>query len=161
MGAGLSRPLTPGTLGGVIEPDWIPHRRSTDRELVGWVRPAGEEWVAVSLFGSEITGEVDWTEAEEALENTSLAWMAEVWMLERADKPALRVRIVEFSPDRIVDGAVEPGRIVVKTDDFGAIDAPTEQITLAWPPRGALRPPRPGEAASPWGDPRLRRPLFR
>lgn len=64
MGAGLSRPLTPGTLGGVIEPDWIPHRRSTDRELVGWVRPAGEEWVAVSLFGSEITGEVDWTEAE-------------------------------------------------------------------------------------------------
>lgn len=135
----------------MIEPDWIPHRRSRDRELVGWLRPEGEGWVAVSLFGTDLTAAVDWITAEETLDDASLAWMADVWMLERADAAPVRVRIVEFSPDKVTGDGVEPGRVVVNTDNYGAIDVATEKFVLPWPPPAALRPMRPGEGTSPWG----------
>ncbi|GAA4192843.1 hypothetical protein GCM10022219_13740 [Microbacterium oryzae] len=123
----------------MITPDWIPHRRASDGELVGWVRPAGDDWVAVSLFGADLTEPVDWLSAEEALEEQGLSWMAGAWLLRR-DGRDIRVRLVEFSPDRIESGAVRPGRVVVKTDDFGAIDVPYELIDLPWPPPPELRP---------------------
>ncbi|MGO2096402.1 MAG: hypothetical protein ACTH2J_04420 [Candidatus Microbacterium stercoravium] len=108
-----------------IGDDWIPHRRSSDGELVGWIRPAGEDWQAMSLFATPVTDPVDWDVAEDALEETNLAWMAEPWILER-DGRGIRVRLVEFRPD--IDR--HPGRIVVKTDDFGAIDVPYELFEL-------------------------------
>lgn len=123
----------------MITPDWIPHRRASDGELVGWVRPAGDDWVAVSLFGADLTEPVDWLGAEEALEEQGLSWMAGVWLLRR-DGRDIRVRLVEFSPDRIESGTVRPGRVVVKTDDFGAIDVPYELIDLPWPPPPELCP---------------------
>ncbi|MGX9347204.1 hypothetical protein [Microbacterium sp. KNMS] len=135
----------------MITPDWIPHRRASDGELVGWVRPDGDGWVAVSLFGADVTSSVDWLEAEEALEHQGLSWMADVWMLRRPDGRDVRVRLVEFSPDRLEGGVVAPGRIVVKTDDFGAIDVPYELIELPWPPPRDLRPLTTGEGGSPWG----------
>lgn len=124
-----------------IPADWIPHRRSGDRELLGWIRPEGEGFVAISLFGAEISGELDWVAAEEAIEARGLSWMADVWMLER-DGRDIRVRIVELAP---------PERVAVKTDDFGAIDVPYELIDLPWPPPETLRPIRPGDGSSPWG----------
>lgn len=130
----------------MIAPDWIPHRRGTDRELIGWIRPEDEEWVAVSLFGADVSGPLDWVDAEDALEAIGLSWLAEPWMLEREGADAIRVRIVDVSP-ATVDG---PGRVVVKTEDWGAIDVPYETIALPWPP-ARLRPMRPGEGASPWG----------
>ncbi|MDN3310895.1 hypothetical protein QWJ90_08130 [Microbacterium oryzae] len=135
----------------MITPDWIPHRRASDGELVGWVRPAGDGWVAVSLFGTDLTEPVDWLSAEEVLEEQGLSWMAGAWLLRR-DGRDIRVRLVEFSPDRIESGAVRPGRVVVKTDDFGAIDVPYELIDLPWPPPPELRPLRlDGVGVSPWG----------
>jgi hypothetical protein len=115
--------------------DWIAHRRPHDREPVGWIRAEGDEWVAVSLLGRPLTGPVGWLEAEEALEETGLSWLADVWMLERDGGDALRVRIVEVTPDRVV----------VQTDDFGAIDAPVERFALPWPAPAALRPRRPDD----------------
>jgi hypothetical protein len=91
-----------------IGDDWIPHRRGSDGELVGWIRPAGDAWQAMSLFATALTDPVDWYVAEDALENTSLSWMADPWILERAGR-GIRVRLVEFRPD--LDG--HPGRIVV------------------------------------------------
>jgi hypothetical protein len=122
----------------VIPDDWTPHRRSDDRELVGWIRPDGEGWIAVSLLGHEVTGVVDWLEAEQALEAVGLAWLADVWMLEREGRGPLRVRLVEVTPDHVL----------VKTDDYGAIDAPVEQFELPWPPPPTLRRRRPGEGTS-------------
>ncbi|WP_345751773.1 hypothetical protein [Microbacterium rhizophilus] len=130
-----------------IDPDWIPHRRGLDRELVGWIRPEGEEWVAVSLFGADVSGALDWVAAEEALEAEGLGWLAEPWMLERDGADPIRVRIVDVSPPAADGGA---GRVVVKTEDYGAIDIPYETFALPWPPTG-LRPMRPDEASSPWG----------
>lgn len=119
-----------------LRADWIPHRRASDGELVGWIRPAGDGWQAMSLFATPLTEPADWDVAEEALEHTSLAWMADPWILRR-DGRDIRVRLVEFRPDG-PDGA--PGRVVVKTDDFGAIDVPYEFIDLPWPPTTDLRP---------------------
>jgi len=119
----------------VIPADWTPHRRPDDRELVGWIRPEGDDWVAVDLLGREASSAVDWLEAEAALEAVGLAWLADVWMLERADAAPLRVRLVEVTPEHVV----------VKTDDFGAIDAPVTSFELPWPAPSSLRPQQAGD----------------
>ena len=119
----------------MLPTDWIEHRRPDDREPVGWIRPDGDDWVAVSLLGHDLTGPVDWLVAEEALEATGLSWLADVWMLEQEEGEPLRVRIVEVTPDGVV----------VQTDDFGAIDVPVERYALPWPAPAALRPRRGGD----------------
>jgi hypothetical protein len=122
-------------------PDWTPHRRD-DGELLGWIHPAGDDWAAVDVLGRPVSGPVEWLDAEAALEDHGIAWLAEPWMLEgEADRP-LRVRIVEVTPD----DEVSPGRIVVKIDDFGDMTRPaTTQFTLAWPIPDRLRSPRDGD----------------
>lgn len=124
---GVSVPRYPGPM---IPADWTPHRRPDDGELVGWIRPEGEEWVAVSLLGREVTGPVDWLEAEEALERIGLSWLAGIWMLDGVGDRPLRVRLVEVTPEHVV----------VQTDDFGAIDVPVDRFELPWPAPDALRP---------------------
>lgn len=111
---------------------WIEHRRE-DGELLGWLRPEGEDWVPVSLLGREVSQAADWLTAEATLEDLGLSWLAEIWTLERPGEEPLRVRIAD----------VRPGRVVVQTDDFGAVDIPVERITLPWPAPPALRPRRP------------------
>ena len=131
----------------MIPSDWTPHRRD-DGELLGWIRPEGEDWVAVDLLGHAASGAVDWLDAEEALESRGLSWLADIWMLERGSAEPLRVKLVEVTPGRIG----EAGRVVVQTDDFGAIDAPVERFELPWPSPDVLRPRRRGESgASPFG----------
>lgn len=117
--------------------DWTPHRRD-DGELLGWIHPDGDQWVAVDVLGRPASGPSEWLDAEAALEERGIAWLSDPWMLEgEADGP-LRVRILEVTPDD--DGA--PGRIVVKIDDFGDITRPlTQQFVLAWPAPDRLRMP--------------------
>jgi len=120
----------------MIGSDWTAHRRD-DGELVGWIKPAGDEWVAVDLFGHEVSDPMDWLEAEAVLENRGISWLADIWMLEgeSMDADPLRVRIVEVTPERVV----------VQTDDYGAVDAPVERFELPWPAPMRLRPPRTGD----------------
>jgi hypothetical protein len=125
----------------MLPADWYPHRRD-DGEVVGYIRPDGDRWVAVSLLGRAVTGPVEWLDAEAALEATGLAFLAGVWELEGVHPSALRVKIVEVTPERVV----------VQTDDFGAIDAPVERIRLPWPAPDGLRPAAPGAPGpSPFG----------
>lgn len=121
----------------MLPTDWIPHRRPEDREHVGWIRPDGDDWVAVSLLGHDLTDPVDWLDAEEALDSAGLSWLADVWMLENEDEESgpVRVRLVEVTPERVV----------VQTDDFGAIDAPVTRHELPWPAPARLRPRRAGD----------------
>ena len=122
----------------MTRPDWTPHRRD-DGELLGWIHPAGDDWVAVDVLGRPASAPSDWLDAEAALEERGIAWLADPWMLEgEADRP-LRVRILEVTPDE--EGT--PGRIVVKVDDFGDMSRPaTARFTLSWPIPDRLRPPR-------------------
>ncbi|MBO3096424.1 hypothetical protein [Cellulomonas dongxiuzhuiae] len=110
---------------------WVEHRRSGDRELLGWVRPSGEGFVAVDRLGRDLTGPLDWTDAEDALEAHGLHWLAELWQLTHDDGTVVRVRLVEVSPTRVV----------VKQDDLNAVSeeaAPT--WTLPFPAPPALAP---------------------
>jgi len=126
----------------VIPADWTPHRRPEDGELLGWIRPDGELWVPVTLLGHDASGPIEWLEAEEVLEAKGLSWLADIWMLERHGADPLRVRMVEVTPQRVV----------VKTDDFGAIDAPVQEYELPWPAPATLRPPRSSDPlVTPWG----------
>ncbi|WP_426593494.1 hypothetical protein ACPPVS_17465 [Cellulomonas sp. McL0617] len=110
--------------------DWIEHRRPGDRERVGWIRTEGEEFVALDALGRELTGPVDWLVAEEALEARGLHWLAALWQLDLPDGTRERVRIVEVTPERVV----------VKVDDFGAVDVVTASYVLPFPAPDALRP---------------------
>ncbi len=114
----------------MLPSDWIEHRRPGDRELVGWVRPDGDGFVAMDRLGRAVTGVVDWTDAEEALEERGLRWLADLWQLAHDDGTRARVRIVEVGAERVV----------VKLDDFGAVGAELRTWTLPFPAPGTLRP---------------------
>ncbi|MFE6964451.1 hypothetical protein ACFVAJ_05005 [Agromyces sp. NPDC057679] len=109
--------------------DFIEHRRP-DGELVGWLRPEGEGFVPVDLLGRELGGAVDWLAGEEQLEAHGIGYLADPYVLRLDDGSELRVRITEVSTDRIV----------VKKDDFGAIDIPLMRFELAWPMPSELTP---------------------
>lgn len=119
---------------GVVPDDWTPHRRD-DGERIGWIRPDGDAWTAIDVLGRVVAASVEWLDAEEALEQRGLAFLAEPWMLERGDEKPVRVRLVE----------VTPARIVVKVDDYGDMSRPHEGVVLPWPLPPQLRPPRPGD----------------
>lgn len=121
--------------------DWTPHRRD-DGELLGWIHPAGDDWIAVDVLGRTLSDAVDWLAAEEVLEQHGLAWLADPWMLEGETSTPLRVNFVEVTPSS--EGA--DGRIVVKADDFGDMQAPpAERFVLPWPAPARLRPMRDGD----------------
>ena len=109
---------------------WIEHRRTGDRERLGWIRPEGDGFVALDALGREATGPVEWLAAEEALDERGLHWLADIWVLELPDGTRERVRIVEVTPERVV----------VQGDDFGAIDVLTETYVLPFPAPATLRP---------------------
>lgn len=119
-----------------IPADWTVHRRD-DGELVGWIKPAGsaDEWTAIDLLGRVVVASVAWLDAEAALEDLGIGYLADPWVLDRAGDSPVRVRMLE----------VTPVRIVVKAEDFGDINRPTERFELSWPIPPELRVPRPGD----------------
>ncbi|MDR1852510.1 MAG: hypothetical protein LBR21_07685 [Propionibacteriaceae bacterium] len=96
---------------------------------MGWITPRGDKFVPISLLGHELSGPLDWDEAEQTLDNTGLGYLNGVWLLD-TDGGTIRVRITEVTPERI--------RVI--TDNFGAIDVPYEEIILGFPAPKALRP---------------------
>ena len=118
----------------MIPDDWTAHRRD-DGELIGWIRPEGDDWLAVDLLGRDVSGPLDWLDAEAALEDHGIAWLADVWMLEGEAPEVIRVRMVEVTPERVV----------VKVDDYGDVSRHSRQVALPWPAPARLRPPRPGD----------------
>lgn len=111
-----------------IPADWVAHRRD-DRELLGWVRPAGDGFVAVDLLGRERTDVVEWWEAERTLDDLGIGYLADPYELRHDDGRRLRVRITQVSTDAIR----------VKNEDWGAIDIPLVEHILPFPAPDALR----------------------
>jgi hypothetical protein len=114
----------------MLSEDWIEHVRPGDRERLGWIRPEGDAFVALDVLGREVTGPVEWLDAEEALEERGLHWLADLWQLDLPDGSRARVRIVEVTPERVV----------VQTDDFGSVDVEVVRHVLAFPAPDTLRP---------------------
>ncbi|MBU4335669.1 MAG: hypothetical protein KJ548_03765 [Actinobacteria bacterium] len=114
----------------MIPDGWSEHRRPGDREVLGYLRPEGDGFVAVDRLGRAVTGVVDWVEAEEELEQRGLGWLADLWQLTDPDGAVVRVRLVEVGPERVV----------VKSDDFGAVDVQVRLYELPFPAPAALQP---------------------
>jgi hypothetical protein len=111
-----------------VPADWITHRRG-DGELLGWIRPDADGFVAIDLLGRALTERIDWLDAEEALEATGIGYLADPFEL-LVDGAWVRVRLTEISADAIR----------VKTEDWGAIDAPVDQYVVPLPAPETLRP---------------------
>jgi hypothetical protein len=112
--------------------DWIEHRRPGDREVLGYIRPVADGFVAIDRLGRQLTGVLDWLAAEEALESRGLGWLADLWQLTLPDGRVQRVVLVEVGPERVV----------AKTDDLGAVDAVLELHELPFPAPAQLQPYR-------------------
>ena len=113
--------------------DWIEHRRGRDGELLGWMRPSGDGFVAIDLLGRERTGVVDWIDAEETLDDLGIGYLADPYELQLDDGDWLRVRLVEVSAESVR----------LKEDDGGAVGGPLPSFyTLPLPVPDTLRPLR-------------------
>lgn len=113
-----------------MNPDWIEHRRAGDGELLGWMRPEGDGFVVVDLLGRDRTEAIDWLEAEEAIEELGIGYLADLYELRLESGEWLQVRLAEVSP----------ARIVAKQDDFGAVGIPQVYYPLPFPMPETLRP---------------------
>nr|WP_199241062.1 hypothetical protein [Naasia lichenicola] len=109
--------------------DWSEHRRGMDRELLGWIRPAGEGFIAVDLLGREASGVLDWLEAEELLDELGISYLADPYELLLDDGDWHRVRLAEVSPQEIR----------VKKDDWGDMSASQLFHSLPFPAPETLR----------------------
>jgi hypothetical protein len=115
-----------------VSDDWIEHRRGDDRELLGWMKPVSDGYVAIDLLGREITAAVEWLDAEETLDELGLGYLADKYELQLEDGNWLRVRIAEVSTREIR----------VKKDDWGDMTAPQLFYALPFPAPDTLRPLR-------------------
>lgn len=117
----------------MLPPDWIEHRRP-DGETVGWIVPDGDGFRARDLLGREVTeGVVDWLDAEEALDDLGIGYLADGYVLRLADGTERPVRITEASARGVT----------VVSDEFGAasaVGAVLDRFRLEFPAPPELRP---------------------
>jgi hypothetical protein len=111
-----------------VPSDWIEHRRG-DRELLGWMRPSGDGFVAIDLLGREISGALDWLAAEELLDDLGIGYLADPYELMLQNGTWIRVRLLEVSADRIR----------LKKDDWGDMSVPQVEFVVEFPIPERLR----------------------
>lgn len=84
----------------MIPTDWMPHRRRSDGELVGYLVLDGDGFVPLTIFGYPLAGALDLEEAETLLEERGLAVLAQPWLLALDDGEVI-VRIQEVTGERL------------------------------------------------------------
>jgi hypothetical protein len=111
--------------------DWIEHRRGMDGERLGWMAPAGEDYIVIDLLGRPRTEPGDWLTAEEVLDDLGIGYLADPYELRLESGEWLRVRITEVSTEGIR----------VKKDDWGDMTSGAAQLfySVAFPPGDELR----------------------
>lgn len=112
---------------------WIPHRRG-DGEVVGWLEIVGDDVIAHDLLGQAVTPRgLDWHEAEQALEDRGIGYLAEQHTFTTPYGKLVPVRIGEATTEQVT----------VVVDEFGTasvIGADLESHVLPFPvPRRLLR----------------------
>lgn len=115
-----------------MDANWVEHRRPGDRELLGWIRPEGEDFVVIDLLGRERSEAVDWLSAEELLEGLGIGYLADPYemLLDSGEWRAVRLQEVSSEGIRL------------KNDDWSAqaVGAPQLFFELPFPvPEGRLR----------------------
>lgn len=82
--------------------EWIEHRRDDDGELVGFLAPDGDQFTAMTVFGSPLAEPAERLDAEGVLDTCGLGYLADRWRLQVQDGQRIEVEIVEASPERVV-----------------------------------------------------------
>ena len=103
--------------------------RRDDGEPLGRIVEAGDAWIALDRLGRRVTGPTDLAEAEAALDDLGLGYLAERYELELEDGRVEPVRIVEVTADRVR----------VKREDGGAVGGPRTLWDLPNPAPPTLR----------------------
>lgn len=85
----------------MIPTTWTPHRRSSDDELVGYLRTDGDGVTPLCLTGFPLGEESDRDRAIRVLEADGLSVLAEAWSLDH-DGEIIEVRILTARPDAVV-----------------------------------------------------------
>lgn len=118
--------------------DWYEYRRE-DKELLGWITPKGEDFVAIDRLGRP-SAVMDWVSAEEYLDGIGIRYLAEIYACEVEPGNWVRVRLLEVSTDGIA----------VQEDNFGDATADLPKYALPFPPGARLVPlaDAPGEVSS-------------
>lgn len=93
----MSDTTTPTTM-----ENWIEHRREDDGELVGFLAPNGDRFIAMTVFGTPLAQPSDRADAEDVLDTRGLGYLAERWQLQVDDQTQILVEINEASPERVV-----------------------------------------------------------
>lgn len=96
-------------------------RREEDLELMGYVRPDGQRWAAVTVFGGLLDRYRTEDEARHTVEMCGLSSMAEPWLV-RVDDHWWPCQIQEASPTHV--------RLWVTAHDY---PAPARTIRLDQP----------------------------
>ena len=84
----------------MIPSHWVPYRRPSDFELVGYTVHEAAGTVPLNLLGHPLAAPVERAVAIAVLEARGLASLAESWWL-RAGDDEVEVRILEATPDRV------------------------------------------------------------
>ncbi len=87
--------------GRVIPTTWTAHHRSSDDELVGYLRADGELVTPLTLAGTPLAEPREAEAAIAELEARGLAALAERWTLDR-DGEQVDVRVLSARPDAVV-----------------------------------------------------------
>src|SRR5690554_4391924 len=118
----------------VLPENWIEHRRSEDREPVGWIVPDGDRFRVVDILGRPVTaGPIEWMEAEAVLDELGIGFLADRYVLTLTDGTQRPVRIAEAGPEGIT----------VVADEWGsasAVGANSDRFRLPFPVPDSLVP---------------------
>ncbi len=101
----------------MIPADWTPHRRE-DGELLGWIRPEGADWLAVDVLGRELTGEIDWLDAEAA------------WPAEWVDQLGFGDTLLTVTADQLAAFQAELDALTEKYRRIGEGDPSARRVQL-------------------------------
>lgn len=121
----------------MIPTDWMPHRRRSDGELVGYLVLDGDGFVPLTVFGYPLAGSCDLEDAEQILEQRGLAVLADRWVVEDAvdggPHAGMPVRIVEVTSERVrvVDDADRAANVVGADLTTYDLPVPTASLRLA------------------------------
>ncbi len=116
----------------MIPADWTPHRRPGDREVIGYLAPAGDDVVPMSLLGVPLADPMGWTEAEDVLDEAGLRWLAQPLWLREDDGTRRRVVVLEIDAERVVLGGAEAALVVGRPAEMAGrtvVDLPTDRLT--------------------------------
>lgn len=86
----------------MIPTDWMPYHRDADSELLGYLVPAGDECVPVTIFGYVLAEASDAMDAQAVLDAVGLSYLADRWRLTLEDGQSIQVLLAEASPERLV-----------------------------------------------------------